>query len=185
MPLDFNPYPMPILDGLGFPIKVGPFNQLVTGEEHPTVQWKAGHPVLDTVNDFNVTTPVGSGSVSVAGGHLIVSTGTTAGSSARVETIDPMIYRTGQGSACRFTFPMIPPTANGTIKVGPHITTDGFAVGFQGTTLGLWHINNSTTTFIPQSSWNGDKLDGSGPSGANCAPGSPCRKTCGRETRPR
>lgn len=44
--------------------------------------------------------------------------------------------------------------------------TSGSAASFNETLAGV----SSTDTFIPQSSWNGDKLDGTGPSGATLNP---------------
>jgi hypothetical protein len=42
---------------------------------------------------------------------------------------------------------------------------DGWAYGYQDLEFGLWFIEDSNETFIPQTDWNIDKADGSGPSG--------------------
>jgi hypothetical protein len=55
--------------------------------------------------------------------------------------------------------------ASSTQWVGVFDTVNGAAVGFNGTTFSVLYRNNSVDTIIPQSSFNVDKLDGTGPSG--------------------
>jgi hypothetical protein len=52
--------------------------------------------------------------------------------------------------------------------------TDGFLFGYDGTTFGIFYINNGLETHIPQSIWNVDVMDGSNstsnPTGMNLDP---------------
>lgn len=49
--------------------------------------------------------------------------------------------------------------------IGMFNATDGFAIGERKGTFGIQYMQNSIATFIPQTSFNLDKLDGSGRSG--------------------
>ena len=48
--------------------------------------------------------------------------------------------------------------------IGPINYQNGFAVGFDGPIFGVTQRTNAVNTFTPQSQFNGDKLDGTGPS---------------------
>jgi len=126
------------------------------------------------INAQTMTTAVtGSGTVTTSGSLLILSTTAASSSSAQLISRRYLKYRPGQGACARGT--MIFTTGASNSKqyagVGNSSLTDGFFFGYSGTTFGIFYINNSSETHIPQSTWNVDVMDGSNsssnPSGMN------------------
>jgi hypothetical protein len=84
-----------------------------------------------------------------------------------------MSYQPGKGLLVLATFAMNTPTANIRQRVGYFNTQNGVFFEANGTTLSMVLRSDSLPTpgtpsdirSIPQSQWNGDKLDGTGPSG--------------------
>ena len=87
-------------------------------------------------------------------------------------------YRPGQGSLSRFTsyFTAGAPTASlqlaGGLFMNPtsNVIVDAIGFGYQGSVFGVHWIKFSSNTFIAQSSWNQDTLDGTGKSGMTIIP---------------
>jgi len=152
------------------PVQLGsenlsPFNDLISVTLTPMVQ-------VDFVYGINsqqgtsaiVTTGVGDAS----DGRLRLQTGTGAAGSAIYTARRPAQYRPGQGMLWRGTAPFTSGVANSTQLAGVGDATDGYFFGFNGTSFGIAHRNNSANpTWVAQTAWNGDKCDGSGVSGFN------------------
>ena len=87
------------------------------------------------------------------------STGVGVGSAEYI-TLDSIRYRAGHEIVSNFTAAFENAQAGVDSKIGLGDTDNRLALGFQGTVFGIWHKNGGTETFIPQSEWNGNRLDG-------------------------
>ena len=155
---------MPMADSFGRKLLASSFNLLTTTHETPIIQVMFPYYV-DTADDVIITV-TGSGAVTQSAGMAVVTTGATANSTAIMETRRFIQYRPGQGVIARLSgFANAVPDANGKITAGILGAQDGFAFSYNGTALSVLHRLNTSDTFIAQASWNGDKVDGSGPSG--------------------
>lgn len=126
-----------------------------------SIQFQYGIP-----NTILTTTLVNGGTTTTANSEAILSTSGTAGSVAGIESFTSLRYVTGHEAEALFTAAFTGAFANNTQQyLGIIDNNDGFAVGFKGTSFGIIVRRNGTDTFIAQSSFNGDKLNGTGPSG--------------------
>ena len=139
---------------------VSAFGDIITAENTPVVQ-------LDFI--YGINTQVGTtggtstGIVDTSAGRLRLQTGTGSAATASFNSRRPAKYRAGQGMTARFTPIWSSSGATNSIQLmGVGNAVDGYFYGFSGTSFGIVHRNNSVDTFIPQSSWNGDRVDGSG-----------------------
>ncbi len=74
-------------------------------------------------------------------------------------------YIPGQGVIIRFTALLTPCAASSTQEIGIGDDSDGFFFGCFGGSFGLDRRQNGVDNVVPQSAWNGDRMDGTGPSG--------------------
>jgi hypothetical protein len=90
------------------------------------------------------------------------------------ETIKTFVYQPGKSLLVLNTFAMNTPTAGVTQRVGYYNTDNGIFFEVNGTTKNMVIRSYSTGSVvedrIAQSSWNGDKLNGTGPSGITLNP---------------
>lgn len=119
------------------------------------------------VSTFDVnTTVVATGTVVPSLGMAQLSTGAATNGAAIMQSIRAIRYLPGHQAYATFSaMYQTGGVANSTQWVGNFDSINGAAVGFNGTTFSLLYRNNSVDTVIPQSSFNVDKLDGTGPSG--------------------
>ena len=113
---------------------------------------------------------VGTGSTvgfSTTEGLVNIGIGTTAGCSVIRETTKAFSYQPGKSLLVMSTFVMNAPKTNLRQRVGYYGADNGIYLELDGGTLYLVErsLSLGTETKVPQSSWNGDKLDGTGPSG--------------------
>ena len=91
---------------------------------------------------------------------------TGAGSSIIRETTKTFIYQPGKSLLVMNTFAMNTPTSGLTQRVGYYNTNNGIFFEANGTTLNMVIRSYSSGVLVedrvPQSSWNGDKLNGAG-----------------------
>jgi len=117
-----------------------------------------------TVNGASITFATNESSVNM-------SVDTTSGSKAVRQTFRRMPYQPGKSMLILTTFCMNAPKANLRQRVGYFDENNGIYLEQNGTSEPSFTIRTSTsgtpvnTNSISQSSWNGDKLDGTGPSG--------------------
>lgn len=122
---------------------------------------------------FGMGTSTGTGAtVDTSLGRLRVQSGTTATTGTAIFVSNyPAKYRAGEGVLARFTTVFDTGQAGNVQEIGMMTATDGYAFGFNGTSFGILHRNSGTgslvETWIPQTSWNGDKANGTGASGMN------------------
>jgi hypothetical protein len=134
-------------------------------------------PVIQVTYPYNINTQLVNTSVvngaTIAQVDNMVSLATDSQSSSVgvLETISVAKYRAGQGIVARFTglFTSGATTSDSHQTIGIGDETDGYFFGYSGDTYGIHHKINSGTTFISQSTWNVDTMDGgsgsSNPSG--------------------
>jgi hypothetical protein len=102
----------------------------------------------------------GSGSATAVNGHTIYATGATAVSSAKGITTQVVVYRPAHEIYAAFTAAFLNGTANSYQRIGIFDASNGFYVGFEGTSFGVTVRTGGVNTFIPQASFNTDLLDG-------------------------
>lgn len=145
------------------------FGEVLTGSLSPQIQGTFVYTVDNSTQNTNTTT--GSGTVTQSNAKAVISTGTTTGSDAMLQTVSSGHYNAGVGSVARFTAMFTSPVASTEQYIGLMDETgssetfkNGLAVGYTGTTFGLHRWKNDTLTTVNQEDWL-DPLDGSGPSG--------------------
>lgn len=118
-----------------------------------------------TINTDQVTTAVtGSGTVTHSGSFAVCSTTAAINSSGRLSSRANLHYRSGQGGLCMFTAIYTTGAANSVQEAGIGDAVNGFFFGYNGTSFGINRRASSSDNYIPQSTWNKDKMDGTGTS---------------------
>lgn len=157
----------PVSNALQIAIPRSAFGELETVSPTPVIQTDF---IYNVNADMVDTTLVGSGTVTQADSMAVLQTAAFASSSAQVSTKRFVKYRPGQGVHIRGTALFTTGVANSQQLFGCGDSVDGFFFGFDGASYGILHRNVGVDTWIPQTSWNGDKMDGSGPSGQTIDP---------------
>lgn len=104
------------------------------------------------------------GNIIVANSLLVVSSGTNSNGYAYASSKRALRYRAGQEGIAGFTF-MFPNRVVGNDRyVGLIDYDNGFSVGVRGLEFGIFYKKGGVLTFIPQSTFNIDKIDGTGES---------------------
>lgn len=115
------------------------------------------------------TTTTGSGTTSNADSQAIVAVDTAVGLASLV-SVDTLRYRPGHEANVQFTTAYVGAQSGVNQYHGLMNGADGAAFGTKDGVFGVWFIKDSVETFYPQSSWVGDKCDGTGPSGFTLDP---------------
>jgi len=143
------------------------FGNLSTTQISPQIQLQFPY----TINtDLVKTSVTGSGAVTHSVPFAVCSTTAASSSSARVSSKDNLHYRTGQGGLCMFTAIFTEGVAGSVQEVGLGDSQDGLLFGYNGTSFGINRRSNSSDNYIPQSTWNKDKMNGTGSSGVTLDP---------------
>jgi hypothetical protein len=130
-------------------------------------------------NQFDTSTVNGASTTFLSNESTVqMSVAATTNSQAVRQTFRSMSYQPGKGLLVLATFAMNTPTANIRQRVGYFNTQNGVFFEANGTTLSMVMRSDSLPTpgtpsdvrSIPQSAWNGDKLDGTGASGYTLDP---------------
>lgn len=121
-------------------------------------------------HDLFATKVTGSGTSTYnANSSTFLLNVTGSGDSVVRETYKTFIYQPGKSLLVLNTFAMNNPTASLTQRVGYFSSQNGIFFEVSGTTLNMVIRSYSSGSIvedrIPQSSWNGDKLNGTGASG--------------------
>ena len=115
------------------------------------------------------TTGGGSSSFVADEGLVDMDVGTASGDEVLRETYKVFAYQPGKSLLIMNTFVMGTAKANLRQRVGYFGTDNGIFIERDGTTISMVKrsliTGSATDTKVSQSSWNGDKLDGTGPSG--------------------
>lgn len=114
------------------------------------------------VDDFVDISAAGGATASMASGKATFQTGAGATSSIRAKTFTNILYTPGFEVYSIFTVTFTQPTSvNSSQFVGLWDETEGFYVGYNGTTFGSAVMTGGVQTFTDRSAWNSDLLDGS------------------------
>ena len=146
-------------------LPISPFNALITEEKTTLLELKSflGKSLLR-----DIFTTVGTGTISNVAGTDSEYTLNVSGSTDVATLTSAERGRYIAGKAAEVGIGMRLPTAltgNQTLSWGYFDTTDGFYFKLTSSGLNAVWLRNSTETLIPRSSWNVDKVDGTGPSG--------------------
>lgn len=104
----------------------------------PVVQIDAIYGIQDNVETFVDTTP-GTGTVSSSNSNFLCTTGTGVGGYGVIRSRRAVRYRPGQGLVTRWTAGFDTPVASSLQASGPFNSTNGFFVGYNGTSFGVMH----------------------------------------------
>ncbi|MEA4932283.1 MAG: hypothetical protein VB071_01630 [Lawsonibacter sp.] len=143
------------------------FHELRVATLTPVAGWTFNYNVN---TDLVKTTVTVSGTVTQSNSKAVLQTGTAGSSSAAIQTIYALRYTPGVGGLVRFTALFTAGVAGNTQVIGIGDDTDGFFFGYDGTSFGVLRRQNGTNNWIPQTTWNKDKFDGSGLSGVTLDP---------------
>lgn len=154
---------------IGFEEPYGSYGTLISEKYTPMVQ--LGY--LYNTGQINPVT-VGAGSIStVTNGYINISPIVSSGSYAYALSDKRVMVRTAQSCVSRFSTVFSAAYANSIQLSGvgnfiyPTIQTyseNGIFFGYNGTSFGILHRNNNVNTWVLQSEWNVDKLNGTGTS---------------------
>jgi hypothetical protein len=137
-------------------------DDLRTIQLSPVAGWTFNYTLLTNLINF---TGLNGGSQSIANSMIQLQTGTETNGSAEIETQKALRYTPGLGALVRFTAVFTTGVTNSEQIIGIGDESDGFFVGYNGTSFGILVRKDGVDSWIPQSSWDVDKMDGSGPSG--------------------
>jgi len=146
---------------------VDAFGNLSISALTPIIQLQFPY-VINT--DIINTVVTGSGTVTQSSPFAIVSTTAAINSSASLSSKTNLHYRAGEGGLCLFTAIFTAGVANSIQEVGLGDEGNGIFFGFNGSSFGINLRSNSVDGYIPQSSWNKDKMNGTGSSGMTLDP---------------
>lgn len=130
-------------------------------------------------NQFDTSTVNGASTTFLANeSSVLMSVAATTNSEAVRQSFRSMSYQPGKGLLILATFAFNTPTANIRQRVGYFNTQNGVFFQANGTVLSMVLRSSSLPTpgtpsdvrTVNQADWNGDKLDGTGPSGITLDP---------------
>ena len=103
----------------------------------------------------------GGGSVSHTNGHALYSTSTAVTAQAKAVSVGTVIYRPANEIYAYFTASFTTPTSAASHqRIGIYDSTDGFFIGYEGTSFGVTTRSGGTDTTVARASFNGDLLTG-------------------------
>jgi hypothetical protein len=148
---------------------VGAFGGLIANAETPIPDMQIDFPY--SINPtYAKTTVANGGTVTQANAQAVLQTSANAAGSAQLESNAAARYTPGQGQVIRFSAAFAAGVAASRQEVGIGDVADGFFFGFNDAAFGIFRRQNSVDTFTTQTAWNGDKFDGTGPSGVTLVP---------------
>lgn len=143
------------------------FGNLSVTTQSPQIQLQFPY----NINSDEVTsTTTGSGTVSHSQPFCILSTTAAINSSSSISSKNLLHYFTGQGGIVLFTAIFTTGVANNIQEVGLGDSVNALTFGYNGSTFSINRRTNSSDNYVAQSSWNVDKMDGTGPSGQTLDP---------------
>lgn len=120
--------------------------------------------------DYVISTLTTTGSITQSNSFAVMQSGTGPGGSAILQSRARLAYKPGQGCTCLFTAIFTQGVAGNLQAVGIGNTQEGFYFGYNQTDFSVLRLSGGVFDWIPQTSWNGDKFDGTGPSGVTLIP---------------
>ena len=151
-------------------LEVNASNPKTAYDELPVAQYS---PVAQISFPYNINTDIVSvtetagGTVAQATNMAVLNTSATTASSATVTSIGQIPFRPGQGHIARLSclFDGVP-TSTGYMGIGIGDADNGFGFLLDSAAFNIsYRTDGVPQPNIPQTSWNVDKMDGTGPSG--------------------
>ncbi len=143
------------------------FGEQITATKLTTVMVNAVYGI----NIAKILTTVANGGTVTNGDSMLTVTSSTAtDGAALVESEHAVRYRAGEEFYAYFTALFTTGVTGSQQFCGCISSTDGFAVGYDDTDFMICYRNGGSNTIIPQSSFNLDKMDGTGASGYTIDP---------------
>ena len=160
-----NPVPVSFVAGA---LNTDAFGRLRVS--NPLTLFDSSHRYRDNNLWCSLTAVGGSTSFNQNQGLIEMNVSNLSGSSVIRETTKVFSYQSGKGLLVMNTFVMAPSAQNAIQKVGYYGQDNGIYFQLDGGTpsfveRSLVNGSPSSETIVPQTSWNGDRLDGTGPSG--------------------
>ncbi len=140
------------------------FGEFCVAEPTPIIQGNFSYSIHA---DLFKTVLVASGTVSQSNGQAVISSGAAINSSAQIASRKVIHYKSGQGIICRFTAIFSTGVTGNTQLIGPFDSDNGFGFGINGANFSIFSRDAGSDTFVAQSNWNLDTVDGTGESGFN------------------
>lgn len=130
----------------------------VTGQRNNEIEIS----FFDTFNtDVITNTTASGGSATITGGHACYRSGTNATGSAKGVSVYTCKYRPAHEEYVFFTAAFTAGVANSYQRIGLYDASNGFFIGYEGTSFGVTLRSGGVDTTTARASWNGDPLDGS------------------------
>lgn len=122
------------------------------------IQANFGYPIAN--NDVT-STVTSTGTTTQSNGSALISTGTGTTSSAKLSSNTLLSYSPGREAYLMFTAAFTTPSSSAsTQRFGLYDASNGFFIGYEGTSFGITQRQNGVDTFTPKTSFNGDTLSG-------------------------
>ena len=145
------------------------FGEVLMAEMSPIFQYSFEYTVDNT--DLTINTEVAGGTVTQANAMAIVTTSTTTGSTAMMQTYSHAKYRAGQGGCAMFTALFETAGVAGTVQLvglgdepgATEAVNNGYLIGYVGTVFGVHRYSNDVLNTVALADCD-DPLDGSGAS---------------------
>ena len=103
----------------------------------------------------------GGGAVSHTNGHALYSTSTAVTAQAKAVSVGTVIYRPANEIYAYFTASFTTPTSAASHqRIGIYDSTDGFFIGYEGTSFGVTTRSGGSDSSVARASFNGDLLTG-------------------------
>lgn len=138
------------------------FGDLRSSILEPVTGWTFNYGVLSGII---TSSTANSGTISTLNSMVHLSTGTNSAGSSSVSTKKALRYSPGIGALVRFTAVFTTGVSNSTQIIGIGDNSDGFFFGYNNATFGILIRKNNVDTWVPQSSWSQDPMNGTGTSG--------------------
>lgn len=146
------------------PANQSAFGTLETAESEPVFQGDFTFGINTQLWNTAVTSGTGA-TVDTDSARLRIQCGTNSAGYAYIQTRRPIRYRAGQGMVARFTPLFSSGIASnvqvwGMFNIASNALYDGYGFGYNGTAFSIVHYVRGTPAWTAQTSWNGDKVDG-------------------------
>ncbi len=125
----------------------------------PQVGWTFAYNVNTDLVNVNTT---GSGTVTQSDSKGVLQTGAATSSSAQISTRKVARYVPGLGLFAMFTVVFTEGVSGSQQLIGIGDSKDGLFFGYNGSDFSILRRQDGSDYWIPQTAWNGDKLDGTG-----------------------
>ena len=135
------------------------FNQTIIGTRNNQLEIDFSGTDPDSISLLTVTKTNG-GDASTASGQAVFTTNTNTNGEIRAVTTRTVTYHPHSENYAAFTAIFTSGLANTFQRIGLYSDTNGFFIGYEGTSFGVTKKSNSIDSFTAQSSFNVDTLTG-------------------------